>query len=286
MDERKPPMEKKELDIFYNDSLRAFDVATCEAVAVSQSIGVRMSDAHIGHSTYVFARLCNHAISMICASPRSRWVRADFSHWDFGGVAAHGRAIIEGFLLLSYLIEAPGSQLEWSAKINVIFLNDCTRRIKMLTNAGVIEDVKDLEVQAEELRARLSSNEWFGQLPSAVRKRCLSGDNLMIANRDEMLIKVGWEKNDFYAIWDLLSQYVHVLPISFIRMEPNGRGTGLENDTDKGYTAQLLRWGAETLVSATALMAEVFPHTKKSQQGLKSKFDPGPRSNRRLRSSR
>ena len=280
MNERQRPLQKKELDEFYNDALKAFDAATCEAIAVSQSIGVREAEAHKGHSTYVFLRLCSHAKSIICAAPRSRWTRADFTDWDFGNVAGHGRAILEGFLLLQYLIEEPGSQVEWSAKINVMFLNDCTRRIKMLANAGVVEDIKKMELDAEELRGRLLSNEWFTALPAQAQKRCLSGDNLTIPSRDELLQKAGWEKNSFYAIWDLLSQYAHVLPISFIRMEANGRGTGLENDTDKGYTSQLLTWCTETLVTATDLMTEAFPDTAASRLGIKSKFNPGPRSNR------
>lgn len=282
MTERQIPLQEKPLDEFYNDALKAFDVAACEAIAVSQSIGVREIEAYKGHSTYVFARLCSHARSMICAAPRSRWVRADFSHWDFGGVAGHGRAIIEGYLLLIYLIEEPASQIEWSAKINVVFLNDCTRRIRVLTNAGV-EDVRKLESDAEELRGRLLSNSWFTELPVQSQKRCLSGDNLTIPSRDELLQKAGWEKNSFYAIWDLLSQYAHVLPMSFIRMQANGRGTGVENDTDKGYTAQLLTWCTETLTSATDLLVEAFPDTAASRRGIKSKFNPGPRSNRIVR---
>ena len=137
-----------------------------------------------------------------------------------------------------------------------------------------------MEADAEDIRGRLLSNSWFTDLPAQSQKRCLSGDNLTIPSRDELLQKAGWEKQSFYAIWDLLSQYSHVLPMSFIRMEANGRGTGLENDTDKGYTAQLLSMCAETLSAATELLVEAFSDTAASRLGIKSKFDPGPRSNR------
>ncbi|UVL20132.1 hypothetical protein LOY44_04295 [Pseudomonas sp. B21-044] len=270
--------EKRQLNAGYNQALADFDKATCEAMAVSQAIGVQMAEAHIGHSTYVFLRICNHAASIICSVPRSRWVRADFEHWDFGGMAGHSRAILEGYLLFLYLVEKPGSAEEWSTKINVMFLNDCTRRIKMMGNAGA--DVKGLEAQADELRDRLTSNPWFAGLAGQVKKRCLSGDNLMIPSRDEMLENAGWEKQHFYAMWDLLSQYAHALPISFFRMEPNGRGTGLENDVDKAYIARMLDWCAETLTEATNRMVEAFPGTAEARKGTKSKFSPGPRSNR------
>lgn len=69
MDAELNAAEKIELNKQYNDSLKKFDLATCEAVAVSQSIGVQMAEPHLGHSTYVFARLCNHAIAIISAVP-------------------------------------------------------------------------------------------------------------------------------------------------------------------------------------------------------------------------
>lgn len=281
MDEGLNAAEKKELNEQYNDSLKKFDLATCEAVAASQSIGVQMAAPNVGHSTYVFARLCNHAIAMISAVPRSRWVRADFEQWDFGVAAGHSRAIIEGYLLFLYIIEAPESPEEWSARINVMYLNDCTRRIKMLTNIGADADVDGMREDADELKGRLNGNPWFQALSAPVKKRCLSGDNLTIPTRDEMLVRAGWEKQAFYAYWDLLSQYAHVLPISFIRMVPGGRGTGIENDTDKGYISTMLDFCADTLVKATDLIENAFPNIAAVRRGLKSEFDPGPRSNRR-----
>lgn len=270
---------KKALNVMYNEALSDFDVATCEAVAVSQTVGVQMADAHIGHATYVFTRLCNHAVSMILATPRSRWARADFQHWDFGAVAGHARAILEGYLLFLYLIEKPESQEQWSAKINVIFMNDCTRRIKMMTNLGDAEQVKGLSEQADELRSRLNTNPWFLALPQPVQKRCLAGDNMTIPSRDEMLERAGWDKKHFYTLWDLLSQYAHALPMSFIRTEANGRGSGLENDVDKAYIAQVLALCAECLAETNNFMVSAFPDAANARKGLKSKFSPGPRSN-------
>ncbi|EPJ2807939.1 hypothetical protein ACTHGN_000946 [Pseudomonas putida] len=278
--------DRKQVTEWYLQAVARFDAASCEAMAVSQSIGVQMADAHLGHATYVFLRLCNHAVPILCSVPKSRWVRADFEHWDFGAVAGHCRAILEGYLLLIYIIEKPASPEQWSAKINVMFLNDCTRRIKMMRNVGATDDVQGLEVQAEELRGRLTGNPWFMQLPEQVKKRCLSGDNLMIPARDEMLERAGWEKDHFYAMWDLLSQYAHALPISFFRMEPNGRGSGLENDTDKAYNASMLDWCAETLEKATKLMVDAFPETGGACNGVKSKFSSGPRSNRPVAADR
>ena len=280
MEQDHPLGEGITYDNYYNSSLSNLDAATCEAVAVGQAIGRQMAKPHIGYSTQIFTRLCGHAMSLMRAVPRTRWVRADFEDWDFGCAAGHSRAIIEGFLLFLYIIEEPSCAQEWSSKLNVMHLNDCCRRIKLLTNSNAMEVVEGLTEQAEELRGRLRGNEWFLSLNASVQKRCLAGDNLMIANRDEMLEKAAWDKKDFYANWDLLSQYAHVLPISFYRMEPNGRGTGIENDTDKAYIALTMQLSAETLEKATDLLVEAFPYTAAVRKGIQSKFSPGPRSNR------
>lgn len=265
---------------FYNVNVKLFDVAACEALAVGQAMGQQMAEAHIGYATHIFTRLCAHSTSIMRAVPRSRWVRADFDDWDFGCVAGHCRSIIEGFLLFRYLIETPISPIQWSAKINVMHLNECTRRIKLMTNVDALEDIAGLSIQAEELRERLRKNEWFTKLDAGTQKRCLAGDNLMVPSRDEMLIKVGWDKKHFYFIWDFLSQYAHVLPISFYRMEQGGRGTGLENDVDKCYIAVALQLSTDAIRNATDLIVAAFPYTAGARRGIQSKFSPGPRSNR------
>lgn len=270
---------------FFDSNLAAFDAAVCEAIAVGQAIGCRMGEPNIAYSTHIFTRLCSHAVALVRAVPRSRWTRTDFEDWDFGCAAGHCRAILEGFLLFRYLIEEPDSDLEWSAKVNVMHLNDCTRRIKLMTNIGASEEVAGFTTRAEELRERLRKNSWFTDLSGSVQKRSLAGDNLMIPNRDEMLEKVGWDKKTFYFFWDLLSQYAHVLPISFYRIEANGRGTGIENDCDKCYIALAMQMSAGALVDATDLLVGIFPSTAEARKGTKSKFSAGPRANRPDRST-
>jgi len=101
----------------------------------------------------------------------------------------------------------------------------------------------------------------------------------MIATRKEMLEKVGWNRGHFRAIFDLLSQHAHILPLSFYRLEANGRGTGLENEADRGSLCTMLEVCAEALAQCTDLMVGAFADTAINRQGKKSKFSPGPRGN-------
>ncbi|WP_455831494.1 hypothetical protein [Pseudomonas fluorescens] len=279
MDDRDNAQHSDSGDLAYNKALTKLDVATCEAMAVSQAIDVENSELHLGFSVQIFKKLCSHAVALICAVPRSRWVKSDFENWDFACAAGQSRAIIEGYLLFLYLTKTPSCDAEWSARLFVLYINDCTRRAKMMSNVGVDEHANDWTRQAEELRQRLKANPWFITLDEKVKKRSLAGDNLMISSRDEMLEQAGWERAHFYAIWDLLSQYAHVLPMSFTRMEPDGRGSGAANEADIDYLTATISWCADTVHSATNLIAAAFPTTAMVRQGLDSKFEPGPKPN-------
>lgn len=274
-DERKTNLDRGA----YKAALEKFDAAVCEAIAVSQWTANRMSPLNVGYASYVFARMCGAGIAMIRAAPLTRWVRADFDDWHFGAVAGHARALLDGYLLFHYLIEPASSEAELKARITVMHLNDCARRLDLHTNLGNAEDVEGFRAQRTELRERLEANEHFQTLPEPVRKQCLNGRFLMIDSRDQMLAKLGFEKERFDALYDLWSQHVHILPMSFYRMEPNGRGTGIENETDRGYIAQAMEVCAAILSDATDAMVEQFPDAVEARQGIKSEFSPGPREN-------
>jgi hypothetical protein len=263
----------------YLAALKAFDIAVCEAIAVSQAIAGRMATPHVGYATRIFTKICCHAIAIIRAVPRSRWVRSDSEFWDFTAIAGYCRSIIEGQLLLWYVIKKPENDEEWSARLNVMHLNDCSRRIKILGDVIDSEHLKGLSAQADEIRSRLTQNNWFCKLDQGLRKRLLSGDPLKITARDEQLEELSWDKKEFYMLWHFLSQYAHILPLSFYRLEANGRGTGIENDTDRGYLHTMFELCTKILAACVDRMVKEFPDAASVRRGINSKFSPGPAHN-------
>lgn len=264
----------------YKVALNKFDAAVCEAIAVSQASAGRLSAANVGYGSYVFTQMCGAGMSMIRAVPLTRWVRSDFEDWRFGSVAGHARSLLDGFLLFNYLMEPPRSEAELNARITVMQLNDCTRRLELHKDIKFTRDIEKFENQRSELQARLSGNDYFNSLPLSVQKKCKNGNFVMLDARDEIVIKLGFEKGEFDAIYDLWSQHIHILPLSFFRIEPNGRGTGLENDTDRTYIYQALEFCSKLLVGATNLLVEQFPDVTSVRRGIKSKFSPGPAENK------
>jgi hypothetical protein len=158
-------------------------------------------------------------------------------------------------------------------------LNDCCQRVKVLSYIESA-DIAGLSAQAAELRERLQQNSWFLNLAPKLQKQLLTGDWLTVTARDEQLAAAGWEKKDFYVLWHFLSQYIHVLPMSFYRIEPNGRGTGIENETDRGYISWMLNQSTEMLTACVDRMIQEFPDAATMRRGIESTFSPGPASNR------
>lgn len=263
----------------YQAALDKLDTAVCDAIAVSQASANRIAAPNWSYATKVFARLCSVGMAMVRTAPLSRWVRSDFENWDFGAVAGHACGLLDGCLLFYYLIKTHESDAELQVRIDVMNINDCSKRIELHKNLGNLSDAADFEVQKIELQNRLKSNEYFATLPNNLQEKCLNGSLLMIDSRDEIFAALLLPKNQIDALYDLWIQHLHILPMSFYRMEPNGRGTGLENDTDTNYITQAFEVSAALLSTATDYMVEQFPNAIDSRKGIESIFQPGPAKN-------
>ncbi len=263
----------------YRKRLQAFDAAVCEAIAVSQACSERLEAAAIGYSTHVFARICAHAQAMMCAAPKSRWVRREFDIWDISTVSSHARSILEGYLLFRYLADAPDDLETQRTFVQVMHLYDCLKRIKILPHVLSGEEIADFQKQATEIKVRLAGIKYFTTLDAKLKKELLAGKWLMITPQKELLAKLEIDHAEFDFFWNYLSQYTHVLSFTFYRIEPNGRGTGLENIFDRTALCMVLAFCERLLVAAVDRLIEIFPDAAEVRKGLDSKFSPGPTKN-------
>ena len=214
------------------------------------------------------------------AAPLSRWVSSDFEDWGFNVLACHARAMLEGYLYFTYLVQPTNDTLDESrARISLLQLNDCCSRLKLCS--GDAESVAFYSGEAEKLRDRLRSIPFFQQLDPTVQETCLAGKKAWFMDRDQLIELVGMDKKTFDTWWDLFSQHSHIHPVSFYRNEPNGRGSGLECDPDRRHLAIAMLISAVVLEATTEKMIELFPDVAWVRKGVHSKFSPGPKANRR-----
>ncbi len=264
----------------YMLALECLDTAVCEANAVGQAQAGRMAEPCVGYGTYLFARMCSHGIAAVRAAPLSRWVQSDHQEWGFNVLACHARALLEGNLYFHYFMSPTNEALEEGrARITLLQLNDCCSRLKMLGWDPVQR--QSFEQQRDELIARSKSIAYFQQLPKPIQAQCLGGKKARFMDRAQLVKLVGMDKVGFDILWDLWSQHSHIHPMSFYRMEPNGRGTGTECDPDRVYLAVAMIICAGFLEAATDKLIEVFPDVAGERKGLDSKFSPGPKRNLR-----
>lgn len=264
----------------YLQALGYLDSAVCEALAVGQAQAGREASPCFGYATYLFARLCSHGAAAVRAAPLSRWVSSDHEDWGFDVLACHARALLEGNLYFHYFIAPTDDGLdEGRARITLLQLNDCCSRLKLLS--GDDEQRAWFEQQRDELQDRLRSIPFFQQLAPGVQTQCLSGKKAWFLDRAQLVELVGMHKSNFDPLWDLYSQHSHIHPVSFFRMEPNGRGSGLECDPDRIYLAVAMLLSASILEGATDKIVEAYPDVAGERQGIHSKFSPGPKSNQR-----
>jgi hypothetical protein len=215
------------------------------------------------------------------AVPLSRWSRSEWTPWEFSDVAGHARAILEGVPLFAYIAAEPQSDGEWAAKLWLMHLCDCTKRIQ-LAAAGYFVSSSDLqgyETHAADLRQKLQGNAHFATLTQAMQNRLLKGKHMMLLERSELLRLVGADQEQYNSLYDVLSHYTHILPMSFYRMEENGRGTGLENEVDRAYIFLSASVVSALVSGATDDMVQMFPDTASSRRGTTSFFSPGPAAN-------
>ena len=260
----------------YKKILAKFDAALCEGCAVSQAASGQCVHATLGYATHVFTRILAHARTLIRSVPKNRWSTSDFEDWDFGANAANFRSIMEASLLFHYLCDADASRDNQRAIVQLMHLYDLTKRKRIIHDDKVNDEFEETRSKIVE---RLKSTQRFNALSPNEQKNALKGKWLMLESKEEIMKRIGWNEKHFYLLWNLTSQYAHVFSLAFYRIEPNGRGTGMENNFDRKFLASGLEICAAVITDITDTLCEHFPDAIRVRNGVHSKFSPGPYRN-------
>ena len=253
----------------YSKSLAKFDAALCEGCAVSQATGGQVVRPSLAYATHVFARILAHGRNLIRSVPRSRWCSSDYDDWDFGANAGNFRSIMEAALLFHYLCDADPDPDNQRAVVQLMHLYDLTKRTTIIHDGEMDGEIAGVRT---EIVGRLRGTRRFKELPAEAQKNALKGKWLMLESRKDIMARIGWNKSLYYVLWNLTSQYTHVYSLAFYRIEPNGRGTGIENAFDRGFLALGLDTCAEVLKGITDSLCGHFPNAHEVRNGSNSKF--------------
>ena len=248
-----------EVDKYYLDSLSGYTSILEKSIVTSHSTSNLEAGDRRYWASIIFTRICTFSVSILYLCPKSK-INPKVLHYDFGAIASLTRNLFECGLTLFYLGVEHISNDEWLTRLKVMQLNDCISRIRMHKEFDPdYPELKLAEKDAEELRSNLNKNPFFLSIPEKKRKRFLKGDDASILTRGEVLKRMGaiWE-GDTRGYYIFLSSHIHSFPLGYYRMAEHGRGSGVENDVEKGYIASALEFCTNILTRCTDDMRKIF----------------------------
>lgn len=248
-------METKNL---YSSAVAEFSAALEKAIATSQASSFHHVDERRYWAALLFTRLCTTSASVLHLCPTSK-LNHDGIHWDFGSIATLSRNIFECALTFYYLGVEGIPDDEWNARRTVMYLHDCTSRLRMFRDFDPDDDqLCSFEEQARQLRAALKSNAFFKSLSKPLQEKILKGGQANILTREEILQRMGDTWSGYNGLYRFYSAQAHSFPMGFYRMAEQNRGRGVENETEIGYIQGALTFNTYTLKSCTDNMVDLF----------------------------
>lgn len=245
----------------YLKSVEMLDNAVRECMYVSKGYaGIKSPSSRHYYASVLFTALITRGVSLAILMPHTPWAEKVIEHWDYASAAGVVRTMLELRIAFFYLCVDPCSEDEWQTRWNIFNLHDCVSRIRLFDAADEIPAQEGLKLQADELRARLTSNTYFQSLPDGQRKKFLHGQSAYLFALEEIAERSGVEIKNFRLIYLLFSSHVHGLPMSFYRIGAGAeeRGRGLPSPVEKHYTSLCLSLASKFLVSTRDELKHLF----------------------------
>jgi hypothetical protein len=209
-------------------------------------------------ASVLFVRVCAAATGILHMCPGSP-ANLTGAFWDFTSLAPLVRNLVRACLLLFYLGTETVAEDEAQARLIVMQLRDCTERLNYFRNVGSdSKDIRGFEALADDLRAKLSSNQYYSHLPTRLRKTLRRGNSESILNHGQVIDRMGVLDLAGRAFLGFISSHADISPLAYYRTGEDNRGRGEESDVDKGYMAVSLDLSCDFILRATADMEALF----------------------------
>ena len=244
----------------YKKRIAAFESALNDCFNLSQRCsGIRAPTAAHFYASVLFTSLCSRGASFGILAPGTTFSTKSFDHWDFASLAVLARSILEIRISLFYLCIQECSDVEWKFRWDLFNLHDCTSRIHLFQEMDRdSDDLAGFEKQAEELRDRLRKNEFFLALKESQQRHLLHGKHAYAVSLESIAEHAGVAITEFRWLYRFLSSHVHGLPMSFYRMEEDGRGRGVHSEVEEDYSSLCVSFVLTLLVASRDEMQKLF----------------------------
>ncbi len=248
----------------YNERIAAFESTLSGCFELSQRCaGIPAPTSAHFYASVLFTSLCSRGTSFGILAPGTSFSRKAFDHWDYASLAVLARSILEIRLSFFYLCVQECTPIEWEFRWNLFNLHDCTARIHLFQEIDASSgDLPRFQATADEIRARLTINEFFLSFSASEQRRLLHGKHAYPVPLEVIAEQAGVAIKEFRWLYKFLSSHVHGLPMSFYRMgEPDGRGRGVYCEVEDNYCSLCVSFILTLLVASRDEMQKLFaPH--------------------------
>lgn len=225
------------------------------AVRVSQgSGGIYVEGNRLAYASVLFTRLTVMAKSIECLLPFCK----PKEHWDFSAVASITRNLAEAYLWYFWLCEDEVDAEVRQGRFILTYCHDHGSRGRMFQPD---EPLSEDSVVMTDLIARFDGNAFLRTYNTKARREALRGHKTPFL-QDDVLDRMGANKEDFRFLYRFFSQHTHTGPVSFFRTFEHNRGAGVETDHEKRYMILALDFASGILSAAIEGHLKLFPQAE------------------------
>jgi uncharacterized protein DUF5677 len=181
------------------------------------------------------------------------------NHWDYTSALSLSRSMLDCSNMLLYICETGVPVEEWMCRYKLIELHEAVSNFKIHAfGSGSFKDIcNDEEIKS--LRCELSENDYFMSLSEKRQKHFLKGNTAFLIENEEIVMRNGWDKDDFLGTYKILSTHVHSYPLSFLEVdELSFRETKEGTSDEEFYTTLSLSMASAFLDAGINKFDEIF----------------------------
>jgi len=247
-------LDPRDLTTLYLRCRREFRDLCKRAERVSRgSGGIFVESNRLAYAAVLFMRITVMAKSVRQLLPDCK----PKEHWDFSAVASLTRNLAEAYLWYFWLCEDEVDSDVRQARFILLYCHDYGSRDRMFPDG---RPPIDEDVVMADLVSRFDANPYLVTFDAKQRREARKGHKSPFV-QDEVLDRMGVDRNEFRSIYRFYSQHTHTGPVAFTRiiLEGHDRGSGVETAHEKRYMITAILYAISVLESAIAGHLKLFP---------------------------
>lgn len=246
-------LDPRQLTAEYRRTLSGYRQLLNRANRISLgTAGVLVDGNRLAYASVLFTRIVVTATSVERLLPECK----PREHWDFSAVASLTRNLAEVYLWYFWLCQDEVHDDVRAGRFILLYCHDRGSRVRMFEKS--IPDPPPDEEVYNDLVAQFDANPYLKMFSEKARRDALKGFKTPFI-QDDVLDRMGVDRDGFRFFYRFLSQHTHSGPVAFYRLLEHDRGTGVETTHEKRYMIYAMQFATDVLTKAIDGHLTLFP---------------------------